>query len=77
MRVEFSTIVGQSYKGELRADELDVLIAPIREALDVGDLGADPDISARPLQTLERTPRGCARPSAPERSRKRPAMSLA
>jgi transcriptional regulator with XRE-family HTH domain len=77
MRVEFSTNVGQPYKDELRADELDVLIAPIREGLEVCDLGADPDISARPLRTLERTPRGCARPSAPKRSRKRPAMSVA
>ncbi|MFV5994998.1 helix-turn-helix domain-containing protein [Streptomyces sp. NPDC056231] len=52
MRVEVSTIIGQPYKAELRADELDVLIAPIREALDVYDLGADPDISARPLRNL-------------------------
>ncbi|MEU2222201.1 helix-turn-helix transcriptional regulator [Streptomyces sp. NPDC018347] len=52
MRVEVSTITGQPYKDELRADELDVLITPIREALDVYDLGADPDISARPLRAL-------------------------
>ncbi|MFF4575683.1 helix-turn-helix domain-containing protein [Streptomyces sp. NPDC001410] len=52
MRVEVSTIVGQPYKADLRADELDVLIAPIREALDVYDLGPDPDISARPLRNL-------------------------
>ncbi|CAL9337519.1 helix-turn-helix domain-containing protein [Streptomyces sp. enrichment culture] len=52
MRVEVSTITGQPYKTELRADELDVLIAPIREALDVYDLGADPDISARSLREL-------------------------
>ncbi|MEU0836045.1 helix-turn-helix transcriptional regulator [Streptomyces sp. NPDC005969] len=52
MRVEVSTIIGQPYKEELRADELDVLIAPIREALDVYDLGPDPDISARPLRNL-------------------------
>lgn len=52
MRVEVATIVGQPYTAELRADELDVLIAPIREALDVYDLGADPDITARPLRNL-------------------------
>jgi hypothetical protein len=52
MRVEVATIVGQPYKADLRADELDVLIAPIREALDVYDLGPDPDISARPLRDL-------------------------
>lgn len=47
MRVEVSTVVGQPYVLELRADELDVLIRPIREALDVYDLGPDPDIRAR------------------------------
>ncbi|MGW7433248.1 helix-turn-helix domain-containing protein [Streptomyces sp. NPDC054861] len=52
MRVEVATIVGQPYKEDLRADELDVLIAPIRAALDVYDLGADPDISPRPLSDL-------------------------
>lgn len=61
MRVEVATILGQPYKDDLRADELDVLIAPIREALDVYDLGADPDISARPLQTLREESEGlCA-----------------
>ncbi|MFC8705831.1 helix-turn-helix domain-containing protein [Streptomyces anulatus] len=52
MNVEVSTIMGQPYKDDLRADELDVLIRPIRESLDVYDLGADPDIAPRPLQTL-------------------------
>ncbi|HBF84942.1 MAG TPA: transcriptional regulator [Streptomyces sp.] len=61
MRVEVSTIVGQPYADDLRADELDVLIAPIREALDVYDLGADPDISARPLRDLREGSEGlCA-----------------
>ncbi|MFD4795014.1 helix-turn-helix domain-containing protein [Streptomyces anulatus] len=52
MRVEVSTIMGQPYKDDLRADELDVLIGPIREALDIYDLGADPDVTARPLPVL-------------------------
>ncbi|MBM9624445.1 helix-turn-helix domain-containing protein [Streptomyces zhihengii] len=52
MQVETATIVGQPYAGDLRADELDVLIRPIREALDVYDLGADPDVQARPLVDL-------------------------
>ncbi|MFB7007905.1 MULTISPECIES: helix-turn-helix domain-containing protein [unclassified Streptomyces] len=52
MRVEVATITGQPYATELRADELDVLIQPIREALDVYDLGADPDITPRPQQLL-------------------------
>jgi transcriptional regulator with XRE-family HTH domain len=50
--VEVATITGQPYMTELRADELDVLIRPIREALDVYDLGADPDITPRPHQLL-------------------------
>jgi transcriptional regulator with XRE-family HTH domain len=52
MRVEVATIVGQPYASDLRADELDVLIRPIREALDVYDLGPDPDIQSRPLDEL-------------------------
>ncbi|MFD4376808.1 helix-turn-helix domain-containing protein [Streptomyces sp. NPDC058486] len=52
MRVEVATIEGQPYKDDLRADELDVLIAPIRESLDLYDLGPDPDISPRSLREL-------------------------
>ncbi|MGW3149778.1 helix-turn-helix domain-containing protein [Streptomyces sp. NPDC001177] len=51
-RIEVATVVGQPYADELRADELDVLIRPIREALDVYDLGADPDVQPRRLQEL-------------------------
>ncbi|MEU2969077.1 helix-turn-helix transcriptional regulator [Streptomyces ardesiacus] len=67
MRVEVATIVGQPYAEDLRADELDVLIAPIREALDVYDLGADPDITPRPLQELREASEGlCAAVRAAE-----------
>jgi transcriptional regulator with XRE-family HTH domain len=52
MRVEVSTVVGQPYASDLRADELDVLIRPIREALDVYDLGPDPDVQVRPHADL-------------------------
>jgi transcriptional regulator with XRE-family HTH domain len=52
MRVDVATVTGQPYATELRADELDVLIRPIREALDVYDLGADPEIAPRPIQLL-------------------------
>ncbi|WP_030898998.1 helix-turn-helix domain-containing protein [Streptomyces sp. NRRL F-5126] len=52
MRVDVATVTGQPYASELRADELDVLIRPIREALDVYDLGPDPDIVPRPHQLL-------------------------
>ncbi|MFJ9719707.1 helix-turn-helix domain-containing protein [Streptomyces sp. NPDC101213] len=54
LRVEVATIQGQPYADELRADQLDVLIRPIREALDVYDLGADPDIRARGPEELHR-----------------------
>ncbi|MEU8772856.1 helix-turn-helix transcriptional regulator [Streptomyces sp. NPDC048606] len=47
LRVEVATVTGQPYVTELRADELDVLIRPIREALDLYDLGADPDVAPR------------------------------
>ncbi|MFE9254666.1 helix-turn-helix domain-containing protein [Streptomyces sp. NPDC006879] len=52
LRVDIATITGQPYITELRADQLDVLIRPIREALDVYDLGADPDITPRPQPLL-------------------------
>ncbi|WP_405710137.1 helix-turn-helix transcriptional regulator [Streptomyces xanthophaeus] len=52
MRVDVATVTGQPYTTELRADQLDVLIRPIREALDVYDLGADPEIMPRPLRLL-------------------------
>lgn len=52
LRVQVETVTGQPYVTELRADELDVLIRPIREALDVYDLGVDPDITPRPHQLL-------------------------
>ena len=35
LRVDIASVTGQPYVTELRADELDVLIRPIREALDV------------------------------------------
>ncbi len=38
--VSVATVTGQPYATELRADQLDVLIRPIREALDLYDLGA-------------------------------------
>ncbi|WP_406737934.1 helix-turn-helix domain-containing protein [Streptomyces sp. NBC_00853] len=52
LRVEIATVTGQPYVNELREDQLDVLVRPIREALDVYDLGADPDITPRPYQLL-------------------------
>ncbi|ROQ69157.1 transcriptional regulator with XRE-family HTH domain [Streptomyces sp. 840.1] len=53
LRVEIATVTGQPYATELRADQLDILIQPIREALDVYDLGPDPEIQPRPQQLLQ------------------------
>ncbi|WP_432159406.1 helix-turn-helix domain-containing protein [Streptomyces sp. NRRL F-5630] len=53
LRVDVAAITGQPYYTELRQDELDVLIRPIREALDVYDLGADPDVHPRPYEQLD------------------------
>lgn len=52
LRVDVATVIGQPYVSELREDQLDVLVQPIREALDVYDLGVDPEISPRPYQLL-------------------------
>ncbi|MFG2774732.1 helix-turn-helix domain-containing protein [Streptomyces sp. NPDC048350] len=61
LRVEVATIQGQPYQDDLRADQLDVLITPIRAALDIYDLGADPEISPRPLHELRKDSEGlCA-----------------
>ncbi|MEW1696799.1 helix-turn-helix domain-containing protein [Streptomyces sp. NPDC093249] len=50
--VEVATVIGQPYETQLRADELDLLIRPIREALDVYDLGPDPTITPRIASVL-------------------------
>ncbi|MFE7414802.1 helix-turn-helix domain-containing protein [Streptomyces laurentii] len=52
LRVEVATVTGQPYAAELRADQLDVLIRPIREALDLYDLGADPALTPRPHRLI-------------------------
>ncbi|MFJ6705674.1 MULTISPECIES: helix-turn-helix domain-containing protein [unclassified Streptomyces] len=53
LRIEVATVVGQPYTDELRTDELDILIRPIREALDIYDLGADSDVRPRALDELK------------------------
>ncbi|MBH1933303.1 helix-turn-helix transcriptional regulator [Streptomyces sp. AV19] len=45
-------LTGQPYLAELRQDRLDGLIHPIREALDLYDLGADPDVVPRRVGEL-------------------------
>lgn len=61
LSVPVSDLTGQPYLSELRHDQLDTLIEPIRAALDLYDLGADPEVRPRPLNTLaEEAERLCA-----------------
>lgn len=52
LSVDTSDLVGQPYLTELQADQLDILIQPIRWAMDVYDLGVDAEIRPRPLAEL-------------------------
>ncbi len=53
LSVPVSDLNGQPYFDELRQDQLDGLINPIREALNIYDLGPDPDVTPRALAALE------------------------
>lgn len=53
LSVPVTELTGQPYLAELRQDQLDGLINPIREALNIYDLGPDPDVSPRPVEELE------------------------
>lgn len=48
LRVDVAVLTGQPYVTELRQDRLAELVRPIREALDLYDLGADDAIPGRP-----------------------------
>lgn len=52
LRVDVTLLTGQPYVTELQRDRLAELVRPIREALDLYDLGANPDLSARPADEL-------------------------
>ncbi|TDC67778.1 helix-turn-helix domain-containing protein [Streptomyces hainanensis] len=52
LSVPVTELTGQPYMDELRQDQLDGLIQPIREALDVYDYGPDDDVMPRPLADL-------------------------
>ncbi|MCF6523784.1 helix-turn-helix domain-containing protein [Streptomyces sp. JJ36] len=52
MSIPVTDLTGQPYVEELQADDLDKLIQPIRDALDVYDLGPDPDVTPRPLEEV-------------------------
>jgi transcriptional regulator with XRE-family HTH domain len=53
--VDVTALTGQPYLAELQQDRLAGLIRPIREALDLYDLGADPAIMPRPAHQLVRS----------------------
>ncbi len=53
LSVPVTELTGQPYLDELRQDQLDGLINPIREALNIYDLGPDPDVTPRPVEELE------------------------
>ncbi|MFG2757549.1 transcriptional regulator [Streptomyces wuyuanensis] len=50
--VDVTSLTGQPYVTELQQDRLAELVRPIREALDLYDLGADPTITPRPTPQL-------------------------
>lgn len=47
LQVDVTTLTGQPYVTELQRDRLAELVRPIREALDLYDLGANPDLTVR------------------------------
>lgn len=47
LHIDVTALTGQPYVTELQQDRLDGLIRPIREALDLYDLGPDPDLHTR------------------------------
>jgi len=52
LRIDVTTLTGQPYVTELQKDRLAELVRPIREALDLYDLGPDPDLTIRPAGQL-------------------------
>ncbi|GGO47155.1 helix-turn-helix domain-containing protein [Streptomyces lasiicapitis] len=47
LRIDVTALTGQPYMTELRQDRIAELIRPIRESLDLYDLGPDPDLATR------------------------------
>ncbi|MGW1410404.1 helix-turn-helix domain-containing protein [Streptomyces sp. NPDC002403] len=52
LRIDVTVLTGQPYVTELQQDRLAALVRPIREALDLYDLGADDTIPDRPAEQL-------------------------
>ncbi|ARQ71120.1 helix-turn-helix domain-containing protein [Streptomyces marincola] len=53
LHVDVSVLYGQPYTSQLRQDEIDALIVPLTEALDLNDIDPDPDITPRPVAALD------------------------
>ncbi|GLF98755.1 helix-turn-helix domain-containing protein [Streptomyces yaizuensis] len=67
LEVDVAILNGQPYVSELQADHLDRLIAPLSDALDLYDLGPDPEIIPRPIQQIaDDVDRLCAHACATE-----------
>lgn len=52
LQIDVTTLTGQPYVTELQRDRLAELVRPIREALDLYDLGVNPDLTVRPAAEL-------------------------
>ncbi|WAZ18995.1 helix-turn-helix domain-containing protein [Streptomyces cinnabarinus] len=52
LNVDVTVLTGQPYVTELQRDRLAELVRPIRESLDLYDLGPNPDLTARPAHQL-------------------------
>ena len=52
LRVDVTVLTGQPYVTELQQDRLAALVRPIREALDLYDLGSTTPITVRPAEQL-------------------------
>ncbi|MBH5338417.1 helix-turn-helix transcriptional regulator [Streptomyces pactum] len=53
LQVDVAALTGQPYTPELEQDRLDRLIRPLSDALDMYDLGPDPEVVPRPLEQME------------------------
>ncbi|MEO3749492.1 helix-turn-helix transcriptional regulator [Streptomyces sp. B6B3] len=53
LEVGVEVLNGQPYLEEMRQDRLDRMIAPLSNALDVYDLGPDPNVTPRPVALIE------------------------
>ncbi|WP_181793253.1 helix-turn-helix domain-containing protein [Streptomyces sp. WELS2] len=52
LSIDVTVLTGQPYVTELQRDRLAELVRPIRESLDLYDLGPNPDLTPRPAQQL-------------------------